>query len=72
MNRFVLATLMMTTAVGAAHAEDFGAAVDRMLAEKSTALFGFATPLAESAEASAEKGYRLPDDTPAQLERDEA
>ena len=67
MNRFVLATLMMTTAVGAAHAEDFGAAVDRMLAEKSTALFGFATPLAESAEASAEKGYRLPDDTPAQL-----
>ena len=66
MNRFVLATLMMTAATGAARAEDFGVVVDQMLAENSMVLFGFAAPLAASAAASAEKGYRLPDDTAAQ------
>ena len=67
MTRCVLAALMLTTALGAAHAEDFGATVDQMLAEKSMALFGIAKPLAESAPESAEKGYRMPTDTAAEL-----
>lgn len=65
MTRIVLAALMMSTALTAAHAEDFGLAVDQMLAEKTPALFGFAAPLADSAAASAETGYRLPTATAA-------
>lgn len=65
MNRLILAALLMTTATTAARAEDFGLAVDAMLAEKSMALFGFAKPLAETAGESAEEGYRLPSHTAA-------
>ena len=65
MTRYVLAALMLTTTLGAARAEDFGATVDQLLAEKSMALFGIAKPLAESAGASAETGYRLPTATAA-------
>ena len=60
MKRLTVAALMMITTFTAAQAEDFGAMVDQMLAEKSMALFGFAKPLAETAAASAEEGYRLP------------
>lgn len=41
-------------------AEDFGATVDQMLAEKTPALFGFDAPLAESA-AATEGAYRTAD-----------
>ena len=61
--------LLLTTLLGAvalpAAAEDFGAAMSQMLAEKAPALFGIAAPLAESAPESAEKGYRLPGATAA-------
>lgn len=67
MKRFALAALMLTTALSAARAEDFGLSVDQMLAEKSTALFGIAKPLAESAPESAEEGYRQPGDTVAEI-----
>lgn len=67
MTRYVLAALMMTTAVGAARAEDFGMTVDQMLAKKSQALFGIAKPLTESAPESAKEGYRLPTDTAAEM-----
>lgn len=39
-------------------AADFGAEVDALLASRSAELFGIAAPLAASAEASAEEGYR--------------
>lgn len=42
-------------------AEDFGAGVEAMLAEKSAALFGIAKPLSASASETAEEGYRLPE-----------
>lgn len=67
MNRLLLAVLLMTTAFGSARAEDFGLSVDKMLAEKSLALFGVPAPLAESAPESAEEGYRQPADTVAEL-----
>ena len=51
---------MLTTAISGAKVEDFGVAVDQMLAEKSMALFGFAKPLAETAPEGAMEGYRLP------------
>ncbi len=66
MKRIPLLALMLCTAVSAAKAEDFGAAVDQMLAEKSMVLFGFAKPLAETAESSAEEGYRQTGDTAAE------
>ncbi|MCY1125800.1 hypothetical protein OU426_02945 [Frigidibacter sp. RF13] len=43
-------------------AEDFGVMVDRMRAEQSAALFGFAAPLAASAPETAED-FRTPDQT---------
>ncbi len=60
MTRHIALTLLLTTVSLPAYAEDFGAMVDAMLAEKSMALFGIAKPLAESAAESATEGYRLP------------
>ena len=57
----MLLSSAITGAHAGAHAEDFGVTVDRMLAEKSLALFGIARPLAESAAESADEGYRMPD-----------
>ena len=64
MKHICLAALLASVCLPAI-AEDFGASVDAMLAEKSAALFGIAKPLAASAEASAEEGYRLPEQTAA-------
>lgn len=46
-------------------AQDFGLDVQKMLAERSMPLFGIAAPLAASATASVEEGYRLPGHTAA-------
>jgi secreted PhoX family phosphatase len=64
MKHICLAALLASVCLPAM-AEDFGAGVDAMLAEKSAALFGIAKPLAESAPASAQEGYRLPEQTAA-------
>ena len=58
MKRLLLVTAMSCAALPA-FAEDFGAMVDAMLAEKSPALFGIGAPLAASAPESAEEGYRV-------------
>ena len=50
-----------------AMAEDFGVSVDAMLAEKSLTLFGIEAPLAASAPASAETGFRTASSLPADL-----
>lgn len=66
MNRLLLSTLLAAVALPVAapvFAEDFGASVDALLASKSADLFGIKAPLAASAEASAEEGYRQPDHT---------
>lgn len=60
MTRVCALSLLLTTTITPALAEDFGASVDQMLAAKSMALFGIAAPLAASAPASAEEGYRQP------------
>ena len=60
MKRPIALTLLLTTACLPAYAEDFGARVDGLLAEQSMALFGIASPLAETAPETAEEGYRLP------------
>ncbi len=60
MTRYIALTLLLTTVSLPAFAEDFGAMVDGLLAEKSMTLFGIARPLAETAAESAEEGYRLP------------
>ncbi len=65
MTRLAAVSLLLTTALTPALAEDFGATVDAMLAEKSMALFGIAAPLAASADESVEEGYRLPGATAA-------
>jgi hypothetical protein len=65
MTRTLVLAMLMSGAALPALAEDFGATVDAMLAEKSAALFGVAHPLAASAAASAATGYRTPDATPA-------
>ena len=67
MTRILVAALLFSTALTAARADDFGVAVDQMLADKSMTLFGFAKPLASSAPPSAEEGYRLPTDTAAEM-----
>lgn len=64
MKHICLVALLASVCVPAL-AEDFGAGVEAMLAEKSGALFGIAKPLAASAPASAEEGYRLPAHTAA-------
>ena len=56
---FATVALVALMGTGAAFAEDFGAMVDAMLAEKSPALFGIGAPLAASAPESAEEGYRV-------------
>lgn len=65
MTRVCALSLLLTTALTPAFAEDFGASVDQMLAGKSMVLFGIAAPLAASAPESAEEGYRLPTATAA-------
>ena len=65
MKRCLALTLLLTSASLPAAAEDFGAMVDTLLAEKSMALFGIAKPLAASAAESAAEGYRLPTHTAA-------
>lgn len=50
---------------GAASAEDFGAAVDALLAQNAPTLFGIAAPLAHSADPSPMQGYRVPERTAA-------
>ena len=66
MKRISILAVVLCTAVTAAQAEDFGLSVEQMLAEKSMALFGFAKPLAATAEPSAEEGYRQASDTAAE------
>ena len=63
MKRHIALTLLLAAVSCPAMAEDFGAMVDAMLAEKSMTLFGIAKPLAESAPETAEEGYRLPTHT---------
>ena len=60
----LLATTAMTLALPVI-AQDFGQTVDALLASQSAALFGIAAPLAASAEASVEEGYRTADQTAA-------
>ncbi|MGB8815037.1 MAG: alkaline phosphatase PhoX [Paracoccaceae bacterium] len=56
----VVVALLLASVSTPILAEDFGMAVDAMLAEKSMALFGVAAPLSASAPESAEEGYRTP------------
>lgn len=60
MKRFALAALVAPAALTMAAAEDFGARMEAVLAADSAALFGIAAPLAASAPASAEEGFRQP------------
>lgn len=55
------AALLLTALTVPATALDFGVSVEKMLADQSVALFGVGAPLAASAEASAEQGYRTKD-----------
>jgi secreted PhoX family phosphatase len=64
-HRLLLAALLSSIAAPVC-AADFGQSVDTMLETQSMPLFGIEKPLAASAEASAEKGYR----TPASVESD--
>ena len=52
------ASLLAILAAAPGLAADFGAEVDAMLAARAAELFGIAAPLAASAPASAEEGYR--------------
>ncbi len=63
-NRIILAMLLAGVAVPV-HAADFGVTADQLLESQSLPLFGVAKPLAASAPASAEKGYRTPASTEA-------
>lgn len=56
--RLLTTSVLAVLAAMPALAGDFGAEVDALLAKRSAELFGIAVPLAASAPASAEKGYR--------------
>lgn len=58
MRALLFASLLIGTAVPSVLAEDFGLATDTLLASKSAALFGITAPLAASASATPEEGYR--------------
>lgn len=64
MKRHLFTALLVSTALPAC-AEDFGQKVEAMLSADSAKLFGVAAPLAASAPASAEEGYRTPASSPA-------
>ena len=54
----LLVPLLLSTIAFPALAEEFGLSVDQMLGSQSAALFGIDAPLAASAPATAEEGYR--------------
>lgn len=56
--KLVTTSLLAVLAAMPARAADFGAEVDAMLSQRAEDLFGIAVPLAASAPASAEEGYR--------------
>ena len=65
MKHEMMLVLLMSGAALPVMAADFGTAVDTMLADTSMPLFGIVAPLAASAGASQEAGYRTPASTPA-------
>ncbi len=65
MKHGMMLVLLISGAALPAVAADFGVAVDTMLADKSMPLFGIVKPLAATADASPEAGYRTATSTPA-------
>ena len=61
----LLLPMLFSAVAFPALAEDFGLAVDQMLAAQAPALFGIQAPLAASAAESAEEGYRTLEQTEA-------